>query len=260
MTDNGLPQNTGADKLTGKRVSLPDIELMADNTTYTVTLTEGEGYTIAACEGSENPVKKGSSFSFNVTVADGYEGTPVVKAGETELIAVEGVYTIENIQADQTVTVEGITKIVTYTVTLTEGEGYTISACEGSENPVKQGGSFSFTVTVADGYEGTPVVKAGETELVAVDGIYTIENINADQTVTVSGIEKAAPVQGNLNGDAAIDAADAALVYSIANGNRELTEEQLAAADVNGDGKVNAADAALIYAYANGKISSFPGR
>lgn len=180
LTDNGLPQNTGADKLTGKRVSLPDIELLADNTTYTVTLTEGEGYTIAACEGSENPVKKGSSFSFNVTVADGYEGTPVVKAGETELIAVEGVYTIENIQADQ--------------------------------------------------------------------------------TVTVSGIEKAAPVNGNLNGDAAIDAADAALVYSIANGNRELTEEQLAAADVNGDGKVNAADAALIYAYANGKISSFPGR
>jgi len=123
---------------------------------------------------------------------------------------------------------------------------------------VKQGGSFSFTVTVAEGYEGTPVVKAGETELIAVDGIYTIENINADQTVTVSGIEKAVPVQGNLNGDATIDAADAALVYSIANGNREMTDEQLAAADVNGDGKVNAADAALIYAYANGKISSFP--
>ena len=260
LTDNGLPQNTSADKLTGKRVSLPDIVLLADNTTYTVTLTEGEGYTISACEGSENPVKKGGSFSFTITVADGYEGTPVVKAGETELIAVEGVYAIENIQTDQTVTVEGITKIVTYTVTLTEGEGYTISACEGSENPVKQGGSFSFTVTVADGYEGTPVVKAGETELVAVDGIYTIENINADQTVIVSGIEKAAPVNGNLNGDAAIDAADAALVYSIANGNRELTDEQLAAADVNGDGKVNAADAALIYAYANGKISSFPGR
>lgn len=180
ITDDGLPQNTGADKLTGKRASLPDIELLADNTTYTVTLSEGEGYTI--------------------------------------------------------------------------------SACEGSENPVKQGGSFSFTVTVADGYEGTPVVKAGETELVAVDGIYTIENINADQTVTVSGIEKAAPVPGNLNGDATVDAADAALVYSIANGNQELTDEQLSAADVNGDTKVNAADAALIYAYANGKISSFPGR
>lgn len=150
--------------------------------------------------------------------------------------------------------------VPTYEVTLTEGEGYTIAACEGSENPVKKGGSFSFNVTVADGYEGTPVVKAGETELIAVEGVYTIENIQADQTVTVSGIEKAAPVNGNLNGDAAIDAADAALVYSIANGNRELTEEQLAAADVNGDGKVNAADAALIYAYANGKISSFPGR
>lgn len=260
MTDNGLPQNTGADKLTGKRVSLPDIELMADNTTYTVTLTEGEGYTIAACEGSENPVKKGSSFSFNVTVADGYEGTPVVKVGETELTAVEGVYTIENIQADQTVTIEGITKIVTYTVTLTEGEGHTISACEGSENPVKQGGSFSFTVTVADGYEGTPVVKAGETELVAVDGIYTIENINADQTVTVSGIEKIVPTHGNMDGDGDVDVFDAVLVYSIVNGRTEATPEQLACADVNGDGVVNVFDAALLYSYVNGKLNSFPGQ
>ena len=229
--------------------------------TYEVTLTECEGYTIAAVEGSESPVIEGGSFSFTVSVNDGYEGTPVVMVGDTELTAVDGVYTIENITENQTVTVAGITlKPVTYTVTLTECEGYTIAAVEGSESPVTEGGSFSFTVTVADGYEGTPVVKAGETELVAVDGIYIIENINADQTVTVSGIEKAAPVQGNLNGDATIDAADAALVYSIANGNRELTEEQLAIADVNGDGKVNAADAALIYAFANGKISSFPGR
>ena len=150
---------------------------------------------------------------------------------------------------------------VTYTVTLPENPtGYTITATEGSENPVKQGGSFSFTVTVADGYEGTPVVKAGETELVAVDGIYTIENIDADVTVTVTGIEKSVPVGGNINGDTTVDAADAALVYAAANGNQQLTEEQIAAADVNGDGKVNAADAALIYAYANGKISSFPGR
>lgn len=147
-----------------------------------------------------------------------------------------------------------------YTVTLTEGEGYTISACEGNVSPVKQGGSFSFTVTVSEGYEGTPVVKAGETELTAVDGVYTIENITEDVTVTVTSIEKIVLAPGNINGDGSVDAADASLVYAAANGSRELTEEQIAAADVNGDGKVNAADAALIYAYANGKISSFPGR
>ena len=157
--------------------------------THEVTLTEGAGYTIAAAEGSVSPVVEGGSFSFTVTVNEGYEGTPVVKAGETELTAVEGVYTIENITADQVVTVEGITQaVMTYTVTLTEGAGYTVTAAEGSVSPVVEGGSFSFTVTVSEGYEGTPVVKVGETELTAVEGVYTIENITADLVVTVEGI------------------------------------------------------------------------
>ena len=131
LTDNGLPQNTGADKLTGKRVSLPDIELLADNTTYTVTLSEGEGYTIAACEGSENPVKQGGSFSFTVSVNEGYEGTPVVKIGDTELSAVDGVYTIEDIMADVTVTVEGVEKaeetVTNYPLTIVAPIGSTVS-------------------------------------------------------------------------------------------------------------------------------------
>ena len=261
LTDDGKPQNTGADQLTGMRVILPDIELLEAVPSYTVTLTEGDGYTVTAAEGSESPVKEGGSFSFSVAVNEGYEGTPVVKTNGTELAAANGVYTIENISADQSVTVEGISKkLVTYTVTLTEGEGYTITAVEGSISPVKQGDSFSFTVTIDDGYEGTPVVKAGETELTAMEGVYTIENIDEDQIVTVSGIEKAAPSLGNLNGDENIDAADAALAYSLANGKSEVTDEQLAAADVNSDDKVNAADAALIYAYANGKISNFISR
>ena len=157
--------------------------------TYEVTLTEGTGYTIAAAEGSVSPVTEGGSFSFNVTVNDGYQGTPMVKANGTELTAVNGIYTIENITADQTVTVEGITAIPnTYTVTLSEGVGYTIAVADGSSSPVTEGGSFSFTVTVNNGYEGMPVVKANDTELTAENGIYTIANISADQTVTVEGI------------------------------------------------------------------------
>lgn len=63
---------------------------------------------------------------------------------------------------------------------------------------------------------------------------------------------------GDVNGDGTIQANDAALVYSIANGKVTSTLEQQKAADVNGDGKVLADDAALIYSYANGKISKFP--
>lgn len=157
--------------------------------TYEVSLTEGTGYTIAATEGSISPVTEGGSFSFTVTVVEGYEGTPVVKANGTVLSAVNGVYTIENITADQTVTVEGITeKIYTYNVTLTTGTGYTIAAAEGSVSPVVKGGSFSFTVTANNGYEGPTSVKVNGVELPAENGVYTIANITEDQVVTVEGV------------------------------------------------------------------------
>ena len=195
--------------------------------TYTVTLPEGEGYTIAPAEGSESPVAEGGSYSFTVTVNNGYEGTPVVKVNGTELTAVDGVYTISNITEAKTVTVEGITqKVNTYTVTLTEGVGYTIAAAEGSSSPVTEGGSFSFTVTVNNGYEGTPVVKANDTELTAENGIYTITNISASQTVTVEGIA----VKGNTYTVAASDDVTASKgdtasvsVHVTGNSNEEIT-------------------------------------
>lgn len=194
MLENGQAEITFTAKVQNYSVT-KTMKLVVDGAsepepeTYEVTLTEGTGYTIAAAEGSVSPVTEGGSFSFNVTVSDGYQGTPVVKANGTELTAVNGIYTIENITADQTVTVEGITAIPnTYTVTLSEGVGYTIAAADGSSSPVTDGGSFSFTVTVNNGYEGTPVVKANDAELTAENGIYTIANISADQTVTVEGI------------------------------------------------------------------------
>ena len=80
----------------------------------------------------------------------------------------------------------------TYTVTLQGGTGYTIAATGGSKNPVNAGGSFSFTVTPSNGYtRGNGFsVKANGTTLTSNNGVYTISNINANQTVSVSGIVK----------------------------------------------------------------------
>ena len=80
----------------------------------------------------------------------------------------------------------------TYTVTLQGGTGYTIAATGGSKSPVNAGGSFSFTVTPGSGYtRGTGfAVKANGTTLTSNNGVYTISNINANQTVSVSGIVK----------------------------------------------------------------------
>ena len=80
----------------------------------------------------------------------------------------------------------------TYTVTLQGGTGYTIAATGGSKSPVNAGGSFSFTVTPSNGYtRGNGFsVKANGTTLTGSNGVYTISNINANQTVSVSGIVK----------------------------------------------------------------------
>ena len=86
----------------------------------------------------------------------------------------------------------------TYTVTLQGGTGYTIAATGGSKSPVNAGGSFSFTVTPSNGYtRGNGFsVKANGTTLTSNNGVYTISNINANQTVSVSGIVKRQNIGG----------------------------------------------------------------
>lgn len=54
-------------------------------------------------------------------------------------------------------------------------------------------------------------------------------------------------VPGDVNGDGAVDDADAAMIYAYANGKLTLTDRQLLLADVDGSGKVDAKDAAQIY-------------
>ncbi len=78
----------------------------------------------------------------------------------------------------------------TYTVTLNNGTGYTLSAASGSASPVTAGGSYSFSVNVQNGYvRGSGfTVKANDTVLANNNGVYTISNINANQNVTVSGV------------------------------------------------------------------------
>ena len=100
----------------------------------------------------------------------------------------------------------------TYTVTLQGGTGYTIAATGGSKSPVNAGGSFSFTVTPSSGYtRGNGfAVKANGTTLTSNNGVYTISNINANQTVSVSGIVK------NQNGGGTLPAAPAITTTTLA--------------------------------------------
>ena len=84
------------------------------------------------------------------------------------------------------------TTSTTYTVTLTSGTGYTLSAAQGSSTAVTSGGSYSFTLNIADGYGKDDTnfkVKANETVLTPdSNGVYKIEGITENQNVTVDGV------------------------------------------------------------------------
>ena len=156
--------------------------------THAVTLTSGEGYTLTG----EATVEDGKDYSFTVTIADDYEMEDnfVVKAnGETLTAGESGSYTVENVTADLTITVEGVVKkqAAGHAVTLTPGEGYTLTG----EATAEDGKDYTFTVTVSEGYDAANmVVKVNGEEVTAVDGIYTVEKVSANLTITVEGVSE----------------------------------------------------------------------
>ena len=165
--------------------------------THAVTLTSGEGYTLTG----ETTVEDGKDYSFTVTIADDYEMEDnfVVKAnGETLTAGESGSYTVENVTADLTITVEGVVKkqAAGHAVTLTPGEGYTLTG----EATAEDGKDYTFTVTVSEGYDAANmVVKVNGEEVTAVDGIYTVEKVSSDLTITVEGVTEAVQKTAGLS-------------------------------------------------------------
>ncbi len=165
--------------------------------THAVTLTSGEGYTLTG----EATVEDGKDYSFTVTIADDYEMEDnfVVKAnGETLTAGESGSYTVENVTADLTITVEGVVKkqAAGHAVTLTPGEGYTLTG----EATAEDGKDYTFTVTVSEGYDAANmVVKVNGEEVTAVDGIYTVEKVSSDLTITVEGVTEAVQETAGLS-------------------------------------------------------------
>ncbi len=74
----------------------------------------------------------------------------------------------------------------THTVTFTgDNATVTVDGETVTSTTVKDGDSVKFTVTAAEGYE-VKEVKAGENVLEAVEGVYTLTDVTADTTVTIT--------------------------------------------------------------------------
>ena len=149
---------------------------------YNVTLPTGDGFTASAAEGSTSLVEEGGSYSFTVTIADGYRkgDSFAVKANNTALTEENGKYTISGIREDQEVTIEGV--IRTYVVTITSGTGMTKNTDSGaSSQTVDADSAITNVVYTAD----TGYYFPENYSVTAANGISVTRN-NATQ-ITVSG-------------------------------------------------------------------------
>lgn len=158
-----------------------------EKATYSVSIPSGEGYTVV---GAAN-VKEGEDYSFQVNIANGYKGTDmVVKVNGNTVVKTGNAYVVNSVSGNLVITVTGVKKNApdTYTVTLPSGNGFTASG----ETTVTAGSNYTFTVTVATGYDvSTLVVKNVEATLTATSTegnvvTYTINNVQSNITLTAT--------------------------------------------------------------------------
>ena len=182
---------------------------------YKVSLPHGwsRQFTMSACDGYADPstdprIAKGGDYKFKVTpnvgfaVRDNNYDVSFSGAGTVSVEVKDGyaVVTLTDIFSNGDVRIQGVKEIIT--VTLPNGEGFTAAAAEGTKTPVLKGDSYSFTVTVAEGYEKTDdfAVKAnGEALTAGESGSYTVENVTADLTITVEGVTEAVQKTAGLS-------------------------------------------------------------
>ena len=182
---------------------------------YKVSLPHGwsRQFTMSACDGYADPstdpkIAKGGDYKFKVTpnvgfaVRDNNYDVSFSGAGTVSVEVKDGyaVVTLTDIFSNGDVRIQGVKEIIT--VTLPKGEGFTAAAAEGTKTPVLKGDSYSFTVTVSEGYKKTDdfAVKAnGEALTAGESGSYTVENVTADLTITVEGVTEAVQETAGLS-------------------------------------------------------------
>ena len=160
---------------------------------YAVTIPEGDGYTVM---GPELAIA-GEDYRFSVTITEGYmegENFAVRVNGET-VTGENGLYVVPDVSGELTITVTGVElePVAIFTITLPEtGNGYAVNSVDGYTTSVEAKSDYKFTVSFADGFKAGEnfTVKTNDVVLTADEnGVYTIEAVTENQTITVSGVE-----------------------------------------------------------------------
>ncbi|MBO5360376.1 MAG: InlB B-repeat-containing protein [Clostridia bacterium] len=156
---------------------------------FYVTLPESEYFKVIPESGS-TVVYYGEDYSFTVEVDPAYTQSEILVWANKARVALRGgKYTVDNVTENIVITI-GELSVNTYTVNLPESEAFTIYPLPEYSTEVEYGGSFAFSVELADIYMNSDItVTSNGEKLKAKYGIiYTISNITEDQTVEISGL------------------------------------------------------------------------
>ena len=152
---------------------------------YNVTFSTGDGYTLDGAAQAEH----GGNYTFTLTLNEAYSNSaPIVKCNGNGLTEKDGKYTVENVTGALEITVENV-ELNTYTAKIAEGEGFTVAGDR--QKSVNHGSSVQFTIAAKNASDVIKVFN-GSAEVIGENGVYTLENVAADVTLTVKVYDLAA--------------------------------------------------------------------
>ena len=169
------------------------------NESFTVTLPSPQkGYKIyynnlEVTSQKDITVSRGDDISFTVCIEDGYSSDKMtvsangIMLGAVQINGSNYTYNIKHISADTSVNIYHVKK-ETFRIMLNDGTGYSISP---KNTVVENGDSFSFTVTLADGYKtAAPVVFVNGNTLTGTRNgdafTYTVPDITSQPVISVA--------------------------------------------------------------------------
>lgn len=178
-------------------------------TAYTVSLPTGLGYRVQG----GTAVYQGGSYSFTLSLDAGYTKSNVlVKVNGVPVDGTDGIYTVENVQENLTVTVENVS-LNTYTVTKTAGEGFTVSGAD----TVTHGVSYTFRVTPDDPNAQFVVLVNGSAVTGSGYGYFCHKNVYKQSTVHAKAIDAANAAITAIAADSSLSEAEKATYTKRAN-------------------------------------------
>lgn len=178
----------------------------ANGVTYVSEINSGNGFSNGVWE-----VRDGATITFTVELAEDATGNLSVYCNDDVLTAGEGgVYSV-TVTSDIEITVDGIEAAGDYNrLLIPSTPGVVVNLLNDVDGTplkngmmVRSGTEIRFEVIKSEDYSGTPVVRANETVLTPVNGVYSFV-MTEPTKITVSGITKNISLTFN-KGDTRVD-------------------------------------------------------